>query len=79
MEIIFYYNDGRAYKKELQNFKDKEAVEIGVLRALYSIALESPENFKEHYVVAYEIKDGEKIIDSHIYTKVERVKKNETV
>lgn len=74
-KIVFYYNDGSAFEKELLTDQSKDTIEIGVLRGLYSIALDDPQNFKEHFMIGYEVKDGEEVIDAHIYTKVARVKK----
>ena len=75
MKIRFFYNDGSVYEKELINSNDKTAIECGVLRALYSIALNTPDNFKDHFCLGYELynEKGE-LIDRQIYKKVERRK-----
>ncbi len=75
MKIIFYYNDGETYEKELSSKQDAGAVESGILRALYSIALDTPENFKKHFCLGYELfNDKGELVDKHIYRKVKRVK-----
>lgn len=75
MKIIFYYNDGSTYEKELTTRQEAGAVECGILRGLYAIALDDPENFKKMYVVGYELKnDKGELVDSHIYKKAERRK-----
>ena len=75
MKIIFYYNDGETYEKVLPCKKDVVAVECGILRGLYAIALDDPENFKKNFVVGYKLfNDKGELIDSHIYRKVKRVK-----
>ena len=75
MKITFYYNDGSEYEKELSTLQEAGAIECGILRGLYSIALDDPENFKKHFVVGYKLENEKgEIIDSHIYRKVERVK-----
>ena len=75
MKITFYYNDGDIYEKELAEKRDAMAIECGVLRALYSIALDNPENFKEHYLLCYKVEDDKgSLLDSHIYKEVERRK-----
>ncbi len=73
MKITFYYNDGSSYEKELTTLQDAQAIEIGVLRGLYSIALDDPENFKKHFVVGYKLENEKgELVDSHIYRKVEK-------
>ena len=80
MKIIFYYNDGEKIEKEFNVLQDKLAIENGVLRGLYSIALESPDFFKRHYMTGYEVIEYDEtlkreiIIDAHIYKKIERKK-----
>lgn len=75
MKIIFYFNDGNAYEKKLSSLQDAQAVECGVLRGLYAIALNDPENFKENFVVGYKLlNDKGELVDSHTYEKVERRK-----
>lgn len=75
MKIIFYYNDGSAYEKELSSVQDAGAVECGILRGLYAIALDNPENFKKNFVVGYELfNDNGELVDGHIYRKVKRGK-----
>lgn len=75
MKITFYYNDGDIYEQELTEKRDVMAIECGVLRALYSIALNNPENFKEHYMTGYKVEDEKgDLLDSHIYKAVERRK-----
>lgn len=74
-KIIFYYNDGSTYERELTTLQDVQAVECGILRGLYAIALDDPENFKKNYVVGYKLlNDKGELVDSHIYRKVKRVK-----
>jgi len=74
-KIIFYYNDGSTYGKELTTLQEAGDIECGVLRGLYSIALDDPENFKKHFVVGYKLENEKgEMVDSHIYRKVERVK-----
>jgi hypothetical protein len=74
-KIRFYYNDGSEYEKWLSSIQEVGAIECGVLRGLYSIALDDPENFKKHFVVGYKLEDDKgQLLDSHIYRKVERVK-----
>lgn len=74
-KITFYYNDGSTYEKRLTNLQEAGAIECGVLRGLYYIALDDPENFKKHFVVGYKLEnDKGELIDSHIYRKIERVK-----
>ena len=74
-KIIFYYNDGETYEKYLSSKQDAGAVECGILRGLYAIALDDPENFKKNFVVGYKIlNDKGELVDSHIYRKVKRVK-----
>lgn len=75
MKIIFYYNDGNIYEKRLTYLQEAEAIECGILRGLYSIALDDPENFKKHFLVGYKlVNDKGELVDSHIYRKFERVK-----
>lgn len=75
MKIIFYYNDGSTYEKELSSKQDAGAVECGILRGLYAIALDDPENFKKNFVVGYELfNDKGELVDGHIYRKVKRGK-----
>lgn len=75
MKITFYYNDGCTYEKQLTTLQEAGAIECGVLRGLYSIALDDPNNFKKHFVVGYKLEnENGELVDSHIYRKVERVK-----
>ena len=79
MKITFYYNDGSTYERELTTVQETGtiagSIECGVLRGLYSIALDDPENFKKHFVVGYKLEnDKGELVDNHIYRKVERVK-----
>lgn len=80
MKIIFYYNDGEKIEKDFTVLQDKLAIENGILRGLYSIALETPDFFKRHYMVGYEVIEYDEtlkreiIIDTHIYKKIERKK-----
>lgn len=68
MKITFYYNDGCTYEKRVTNLQEVVAIECGVLRGLYIIALDDPENFKKHFVVSYKLEnDKGEIVDSHIY------------
>lgn len=68
MKIIFYYNDNDTYEAKVSSLQEATAVESGVLRALYSKALASPENFKKSYVVGYELRnDKGELVDNHIY------------
>lgn len=68
-KIIFYYNDGDTYTQDISTLQEAGAVECGLLRALYSIALANPENFKKiSYVVGYELRnDKGELVDNHIY------------
>ena len=75
MKIIFFFKQKTAYEKRLTNLKEAGAIECGVLRGLYSIALDDPENFKKHFVVGYKLENEKgELVDSHIYRKVEKVK-----
>ena len=75
LKITFYYNDGREYENELTTLQEAQAIECGVLRGLYSIALDDPENFKKHFVIGYKLENEKgEIVDSHIYKKVEALK-----
>lgn len=75
MKITFYYNDGFTYEKQLTTLQEAGSIECGVLRGLYSIALDDPNNFKKHFVVGYKLEnENGELVDSHIYRKVERVK-----
>ena len=74
-KIVFYYNDGSAYEKEFIDYQDRMAIECGILRGLYAIALDDPENFKEKYGEGYKLlNDKGELVDSHTYEKVERRK-----
>lgn len=74
-KIVFYYNDGSSYEKEFIDYQDRMAIECGILRGLYSIALDDPENFKKNFVVGYELfNDKGELVDGHIYRKVKRGK-----
>lgn len=73
-KITFYYNDGSAYEKHFKTLLDATAIECGILRGLYAIAIDDPKNFKEHFVVGYKLEDNKgMLLDSYIYRKVERV------
>lgn len=67
-KIIYYYNDGSTDESEVMKTSDKMAIECGVLRGLYSIALANPEIFNKRFCVGYKLVDDKgELVDSHIY------------
>ncbi len=66
--ITFYYNDGSADQGHISDTKNYTAVECGILRGVYSLALNNPEVLKSRFLIAYKLEDDKgKMLDKNFY------------
>lgn len=74
--ITFYYNDGSTDQGHISDTKNYTAVECGILRGEFSIALTSTEFFKSHHIIAYKLEDDKgNLLDKKIYVSTSDLNK----